>query len=80
MKMWRTVTLLAVLYGCETWCLVLTDESRPSVSENTVLEEICGGKREEWRKRHDEYQKAWHADHKRKIRNIYRSLLKGRTY
>lgn len=66
MKMWRTVTLLAVLYGCETWCLVLTDESRLSVSENTVLEEICGGKREEvrgeWRKRHDEYQHMGHIE------------------
>jgi hypothetical protein len=45
--------LLVVLYGCETWLLILKE-----VFENTVLRRIFGSKKEEvtreWRKLHDE--------------------------
>jgi hypothetical protein len=47
-----------VLYGCDTWCLILEEEHRLRVSENRVLKEIFGPKREEvaggWRRLHNE--------------------------
>jgi hypothetical protein len=45
-KVYKTVILPAVLYGCETWSLTLRDEHRLMVSENSVLR-IFGPKREE---------------------------------
>jgi hypothetical protein len=56
-KIYKTVVLLVVLYGCETWCLTLGEEHRLRVFENRVLR-IFGPKREEdgsWTKlRNDE--------------------------
>ena len=47
-----------VLYGCETWSLILREESRLSASENRVLRRICGPRKDEvtglWRKLHNE--------------------------
>jgi hypothetical protein len=45
-KLYRTVILPGVLYGCETWSLTLREEHRLRVSENSVLR-IFGPKREE---------------------------------
>jgi hypothetical protein len=53
-KIYKTVILLVVLYGCETWSLTLREEHRLRVFENRVLR-IFGPKREEdgsWRKLH----------------------------
>jgi hypothetical protein len=36
-----------VLYGCETWSLILREEHRLRVFENRVLRRICGPKRDE---------------------------------
>jgi hypothetical protein len=36
-KIYGTVILQVVLYGCETWSLTLRDEHRLRVSENRVL-------------------------------------------
>jgi hypothetical protein len=36
-KIYRTVILPVVLYGCETWSLTLREEHKLSVSENRVL-------------------------------------------
>jgi hypothetical protein len=50
-KMYKTVILSVVLYGCETWSLTLREEHRLRVFENRVLS-IFGPKREEdgsWR-------------------------------
>jgi hypothetical protein len=55
-KIYRTVILLFVLYGCETWSLTLGEEHRLRVFENGVLR-IFGPKREEdgsWRKLHND--------------------------
>jgi hypothetical protein len=55
-KMYRTVILPVVLYGCETWSLTLREECRLRVFENSVLR-IFGCKREEerlWRKLHND--------------------------
>jgi len=45
-KMYRTIILL-VLYGCETWSLILGEERRLRVFENRVLRRIFGPKRDE---------------------------------
>jgi hypothetical protein len=37
-KIYRTVILLDVLYGCETWSLTLTEEHRLMVLDNRVSE------------------------------------------
>jgi hypothetical protein len=46
--------LPVVLYGCETWSLILREERRLRVFENRVLRKIFGPKRDdvtgEWRK------------------------------
>jgi hypothetical protein len=44
-KIYRTVILSVVLYGCETWSLILRKELRLRVSENRVLR-IFGPKRD----------------------------------
>jgi len=57
-KIYRTVILPVVLYGCETWSLTLREERRLRVFENRVLRRIFGPKRDEvtgyWRKLHNE--------------------------
>jgi len=44
-KVYRTIILLVVLYGCETWSLTLREESRLRVFENRVLRRIFGPER-----------------------------------
>ena len=47
-----------VLYGCETWSLILREERRLRVFENRVLRRVFGPNRDEvtmeWRKLHNE--------------------------
>jgi len=58
-KIYRTIILPVVLYGCETWSLKLGEERRLRVFENRVLKRVFGPKRdevtEEWRKLHNEW-------------------------
>ena len=58
MKIYRTIILPVVLYGCETWSLTLREEHRLRVFENRALRGIFGPKRDgvtgEWRKLHNE--------------------------
>jgi hypothetical protein len=53
-KIYRTIILSVVLYGCETWSFTLREERRVRVFEHRVLKRIFGPKREEvtweWRK------------------------------
>jgi hypothetical protein len=51
------VILPVVLYGCETWSLILGEEHRLRVFEKRVLRKIYGPKREE-----DESWIKWHND------------------
>jgi len=44
-KIYRTVILLVVLYGCEIWFLTLREECTLRVSENRVLRRIFGSKK-----------------------------------
>jgi hypothetical protein len=57
-KIYRTIILPVVLYGCETWSPILKEECRLSVSENRVLRMTFGPKRGavtgEWRRLHNE--------------------------
>jgi hypothetical protein len=56
-KIYKTVILPVVLYGCETWSLTLREELRLRVFKNRVLRRISGPKREEdglWRKLHND--------------------------
>jgi hypothetical protein len=56
-KIYKTVILPVVLYGCETWSLTLGEEHRLRGFENRMLRKIFGPKREEdgsWRKLHND--------------------------
>jgi len=46
-KIYRTVILPVVLYGCETWSLTFRMERRLRVFENRVLRKVFGPKRDE---------------------------------
>jgi len=45
-KIYRTIILPVVLYGCEAWSLTLRDERKLRMFENMVLRRICGPRRE----------------------------------
>jgi len=57
-KIYRSIILPVVLYGCETWSLTLREERRLRVFENRVLRRVFGPKKDEvtgeWRKLHNE--------------------------
>ena len=57
-KIYRTIILPLVLYGCETWLLTLREERKLRVFENMVLRRIFGPRRDEimgeWRRLHNE--------------------------
>jgi hypothetical protein len=57
-KIYQTIILPDVLYGCETWSLTLREEHRLRVFENRVLRRIFRLKRDEvtgeWRKLYNE--------------------------
>jgi hypothetical protein len=58
MRIYKTIILPVVLYGCETWSVALREELRLRVFENRVLRRIVGPKRDkvtgELRKLHNE--------------------------
>ena len=51
-KIYRTIILPVVVYGCETWSLTLREERRLRVFENKVLRRVFGVTGE-WRKLHN---------------------------
>ena len=57
-KIYRTIILPLVLYGCESWSLTLREERRLRVFENRVLRKIFVPERDkvrgEWRRLHNE--------------------------
>ena len=46
-KIYRTIILSVVLYGCENWSLTLREERKLKVLENMVLRRIFGPTRDE---------------------------------
>jgi hypothetical protein len=59
-RIYKTIILLLVLYGCETWSLTLREEHKSREFENRVLRRIFEPKWDEmvmvlgWRKLHNE--------------------------
>jgi len=57
-KIYRTIILPVILYGCETWSLTLREERKLRVFENMVLRRIFGPRRDEvtgeWKRLHNE--------------------------
>jgi hypothetical protein len=47
MRIYKTIILPVILYGCETWSLTLNEEHRLRMFENKVLRRILGPKRDE---------------------------------
>ena len=74
-KIYRTIILSFVLYGCETWSLALREERRLRVFENGVLR-IFGPRRVEvtgeWRKLHNEERNVLYSP------NIVRVIISRR--
>jgi hypothetical protein len=61
-RIYKTIILPVVLYGCETWSLTLREEHRLRVFEKRVLRRIFGPKRDEvtgdWRMEKTAYRRA----------------------
>jgi hypothetical protein len=57
-RIYKTIILPVVLYGCETWSLTLTEEHKLRVFQNRMLRRIFRPKRDgvtgRWRKLHNE--------------------------
>ena len=56
-EIYKTIILPVLLYGCETWSLILREECRLSVFENRILRRILGPKWDEigeWRRLYNE--------------------------
>jgi hypothetical protein len=57
-RIYKTIILPVVLYGCETWSTTLREEHKLRVFENRVVRRIFAPKRDEemggWRKQHNE--------------------------
>jgi hypothetical protein len=45
-RLYKTIILPVILYGCETWSLTLREEHKLRVFENRVLRRIFGPKRD----------------------------------
>jgi hypothetical protein len=65
-KIYKTIILPVVLYGCETSSHTLREEHRLRVFENRVLRRIFGPKR-------DEVTGEWRKLHNEELRNLYSS-------
>ena len=65
-KIYRTIILPVVLYGCETWSLTSREERRLRVFENKVLRRIFGP-------RSDEGTGDWRRLHKEELNDLYSS-------
>jgi hypothetical protein len=57
-RIYKTIILPMVLYGCETWSLTVREEHKLRMFENRVLRRIFAPKRDRvmgwWRKLHNE--------------------------
>jgi hypothetical protein len=66
-KIYRTVILSVVLYGCETWSHTSREECRLRVFENRMLSRIFVPKR-------DEVTGEWRRVHNKELCTMYFSL------
>jgi len=65
-KIYRTIILPVVLYGCETGSLTLREERELRVFENRVLRRIFGPRR-------DEVMEEWRRLHNKELNDLYSS-------
>jgi hypothetical protein len=65
-KIYKTIILPLVLYGCETWSLTASKEQRLGVFENIVLKRIFGPTR-------DEVKGERRKLHSEELHNLYSS-------
>jgi hypothetical protein len=65
-RIYKMIILPVVLYGRETWSLILREEHRLRVFENKVLRRIFGPKR-------DEMTVEWKEMHNEELRELYSS-------
>jgi hypothetical protein len=65
-KIYKTIILPVVLYGCGTWSVQLREEHRLKVLENRVLRGMFGPKR-------DEVTGEWRKLHSVELHNLYSS-------
>ena len=65
-KIYRTIILSVVLYGCETWSLTLREERTLRVFQNRVL-------RRRFRPKMDEIRGEWRKLHNEKLNDMYPS-------
>jgi hypothetical protein len=64
--MYATILLPLVLYGCETWFVILREEHTLRVSEDRVLRRIYRPKREG-------AAGGWRTQHNEELHNLYHS-------
>jgi hypothetical protein len=65
-RIYKTIILPVVLYGCETWSLTLREGQRLRVLENMVLRKIFGLKK-------DEVTGGWRELHNKELHDLYSS-------
>jgi len=65
-KIYKTIILPVVLYGCETWLLILREERKLRVFEIVVLRRIFGPRR-------DEVTGKWRRLHNKELNDLYSS-------
>jgi hypothetical protein len=70
-RIYKTIILPVVLYGCETWSLTVREEYKLRVLENRVLSRIFGPKR-------DGVTGGWRKLHNEELDNLYSSPCKIR--
>jgi hypothetical protein len=64
-RIYKTIILPVVLYGCETWSLTVSEEHKLRVFENRVLR-IFGSKK-------DGMTEGWRKLHNEELHNLYSS-------
>jgi hypothetical protein len=62
-RIYKTIILTVILYGCETWSLTLREERRLRVSEKRVLRIF--------RPKRNEVTAGWRKLHNEKLHNLY---------
>jgi hypothetical protein len=65
-RIYKTIILPVVLYGCETWYLTLREDHKLRVFENRVLRRIFGPKR-------DGVTGGWRKLYNEELHNLYSS-------
>jgi hypothetical protein len=73
-RIYKTIILPLVLYGCETWSLTVREEHKLRLSENRVLRRIFGPKR-------DGVTGGWRKLYNEELHNLYSlpSIIRIRT-